>query len=253
MSKDHGIGTTTPRLQARIVGLLYLLIILAALFIPFGVAPSGISGMTLDEAGPLSIARIQASMPLFVASGVAQLMVLVCDVIVAVLFYEMLRSVSRPLSLLAAALRLIFTAIAGANVFNHYACAILLSGAPFLDAFRPDELQALALAFLKLRTLGFDVALTFFGFHCALLGYLVFRSPFFPGILGLLLGIGGGVGYLANILVHVASPEIRGALFPYIMFPAGLAELLLALWLIVVGVPATTGEAEDTGFQPPTA
>jgi hypothetical protein len=45
-----------------------------------------------------------------------------------------------------------------------------------------------------------------------------------------------GLGYLANILVGVIPPAMASRLFPWIMLPAGLAELSLALWLIVVGV-----------------
>jgi hypothetical protein len=243
MSETEKPPSASPRLQARAAGFFYLLIILGALCIPFAVAPSGISGMTLGGASPSSIAQIQASIPLFVISGAAQLGVLVCDVVVALLFYNLLRPVSRPIALLAAWFRLIFTAIAGANVLNHYAVLVLLSGAPFLNALQPDQVQALAMGFLKLRTLGFDVALVFFGIHCALLGYLLFRSTFFPRVLGLLLAVGGGAGYLVNILVHVLSPDIRAALFPYLMLPAGIAELLLALWLIVFGVNAAKWNA----------
>jgi hypothetical protein len=58
-----------------------------------------------------------------------------------------------------------------------------------------------------------------------------------------LLAVGGGAGYLVNILVHVLSPDIRAALFPYLMLPAGIAELLLALWLIVFGVNAAKWNA----------
>jgi len=63
----------------------------------------------------------------------------------------------------------------------------------------------------------------------------LFRSTFFPRILGLLLAI-GGLGYLVNILANVITPAIRTHLFLYIMLPAGIAEISLTLWLIIVGV-----------------
>jgi hypothetical protein len=110
-----------------------------------------------------------------------------------------------------------------------------LSGAGFLSAFTPDQLRALALAFIGLRTFGFDIALVFFGFHCILVGYLIFRSTFLPRVLGIALAI-GGLGYLANILTTAIPLPIRVHLFPYIMLPAGVAEIVLTLWLIVAGV-----------------
>jgi hypothetical protein len=240
----NGVRTTSPQLSARLAGFLYLLIILGALFIPFAASPSGISGMTLSGGALAGIERIQASAPLYIVSGTAQLLILACDIIVALLFFELLKPVSRPISLLAAWFRLIFTAIAGANLFNHFAVLLALNGTPYLSANQVDQSQALALFFLKLRTIGFDVALVFFGVHCVLLGHLLFRSTFFPRVLGLLLALGGGVAYLSNALVHAMPAELREALFPYVMLPAGIAELLLALWLMIFGVNASKWEAQ---------
>src|SRR5471030_1553614 len=200
--------TVSPRLQARIAGLLYLIVIVAAIFIPFAVAPTGL--MRGDAALP-TVARILAAKQLYVLSGAAQLIVGACDIAVALFLYELLRPVSRSLSLLAAFFRIVFVAIANANVFNHFAPLLLLSGAPYLAAFTPAQLQALAMMFIRLRTLGFDIALVFFGFHCLIAGYLIFRSTFFPRIIGLLLAI-GGLGYLANIFANVTPPAMAAQL-----------------------------------------
>jgi len=37
--------------------------------------------------------------------------------------------------------------------------------------------------FIRLRTIGFDIAFVFFGLHCVVLGYLLSKSTFFPRIL----------------------------------------------------------------------
>jgi hypothetical protein len=102
-------------------------------------------------------------------------------------------------------------------------------------AFNPDQLQALALAFIRFRTIGLDIALVFFGFHCVVLGYLIFASTFLPRIIGVLLAI-GGVGYVVNIFANFIPPAMGHHLFPYVMLPAGIAEISLTLWLIFVGV-----------------
>jgi hypothetical protein len=226
------ITEASPSLKARIAGFLYLLIIVGALFLPFGVAPSGM--MRGDAAMPTT-AQIVASKPLYVFGGAAQLVLGACDIGVAMIFYELLKPVSRSLALLAVFFRLVFVAIANANMLNHFAPLLLLSRAEYLRAFNPDQLQALALAFVRLRTIGLDIALVFFGFHCVVLGYLIFTSTFLPRIIGVLLAI-GGVGYLVNIFANVIPPAIGHHLFPYIMLPAGIAEISLTLWLIIVGV-----------------
>jgi hypothetical protein len=225
-------GQYSPRLNARIAGMLYLSIIVGALFVPFAVPPSGM--MQGDTALP-NVARILASKQLYILSGIAQLILGACDIAIALIFYELFRPVDKSLALLGAFFRLVFVAIANANVLNHFVPLLLLSGANNLAAFTPAQLQALAMEFLRFRTLGLDVALVFFGFHCIIVGYLIFRSTFLPRILGLLLAI-GGVGYVANIFASFLPHTLAIRLFPYVMLPAGAAELLLSLWLIAIGV-----------------
>jgi hypothetical protein len=113
--------------------------------------------MMRGDAGLPTTAQILASKPLYVFGGAAQLVVGACDIGVALIFYGLLKPVSRGLALLAAFFRLVFVAIASANVFNHFAPLLLLSGAAYLNAFKPDQLQALALVFIRLRTIGFDI------------------------------------------------------------------------------------------------
>ncbi|HJW41728.1 MAG TPA: DUF4386 domain-containing protein [Rhizomicrobium sp.] len=216
----------------RLAGFLYALIIAGALFAPFPVVPSG---MMHGDATLPTIAQIMASKPNYVLGGIAQLFLGACDVGVAVILYQLLAPVGKGLSLFAAALRIVFVAIANANVLNHFAPLLILSGASYLSAFRPDQLQALALAFIRLRTVGLDIALVFFGFHCIVAGYLIFRSTFLPRILGLLLMI-GGIGYMANILAGLLPTTTTSLIFPYIMLPAGVAEISLSLWLMIAGV-----------------
>ncbi len=222
----------SPLLQARIGGFLYLLIILGGLFAPFAVAPSG---MMLGEPSLQTLAKIQHSILSYEFGGVAQLVVYACDVSLALVFYELLKPVSKKIALLAAFFRLTFAAIASANIINHFVVSIILGGSHSLDEFSPGQLQALAITLLKMRTLGFDIALFFFGLHCAIVGYLLYRSTYFPRILGIALAI-GGLGYVANIFVRVIPILAELHLFPYIMFPAGIAEMALTLWLLVRGL-----------------
>jgi hypothetical protein len=41
---------------------------------------------------------------------------------------------------------------------------------------------------------------------------------------------------MVNIFASVIPPGIGVHLFPYIMLPAGIAEISLTLWLLVIGV-----------------
>lgn len=219
------------RLEARIAAVLCLVIIAGAVLVPFSVAPTG---MMRGEAALPTIAGILADKPLYVVSGIVQLVLGACGVAVALIFYELLKPVSRELALLAAYFRIAFVAIASANVVNHFAPLLLLSGGHSLG-YTQGQLQALALMFIRLRTTGFDIALIFFGIHWLIAGYLFYRSSFCPRILGVLLMV-GGVGYMANIFADIIPPAIASHLFPYVMMPAGFAEISLPVWLAFAGL-----------------
>jgi hypothetical protein len=111
---------------------------------------------------------------------------------------------------------------------------IVLGGAPSLSAFNVEQLQALALMFLKLHAEAYNIGMVLFGSYNLLIGYLIFRSTFLPRILGLLLAA-SGLCYLFNCFANFLSPAFAAHLLPWILLP-GVAELLLALWLVVMGV-----------------
>ncbi|MBL8293043.1 MAG: DUF4386 domain-containing protein [Bryobacterales bacterium] len=210
---------------------MYVFVILGAVFAPFPVVPSGL--MQGDAA--TTAARIAASKTLYALGGAAELMVYASDVALALVFYDLLKPVSRSMSLLAAFFRLVYAAIAGANVANHFAPLLLMTDSGYATAFSHDQIQALVLAFVRLHTYGFDIALVFFGFHCIAAGYLILKSGFFPRILGVLMALGGS-GYIINISASVVPSPIAAVLFPYVLIPAGIAEVSLAFWLLAIGV-----------------
>src|SRR5207244_10872017 len=72
---------------------------------------------------------------------------------------------------------------------------LVLGGSHYLRVFSAEQLQALALLFLKVNDHGAAIALAFFGFYALLTGYLIVRSTFLPRILGV-LSVCGGLGWL---------------------------------------------------------
>jgi hypothetical protein len=56
----------------------------------------------------------------------------------------------------------------------------------------------------------------------------------------------GGLGYIANIFASVLPHDMAVRIFPYIMLPAGAAELLLSLWLVVIGVNTAKWQKQAT-------
>ncbi len=160
------LAEASPLVKARVAGVFYMITVLTSLFAYFPAR-----GTHLGHA--------------------ANLMAGAAYVVVALLLYDLLRPVSRSLSLLAA-----FFSLEGIAHSND--------------------------------------SLFFFGFYCVLLGYLIFRSTFLPRALGVLMAL-AGFGLLINALAFLLSPALAHFLSP-VGFTLDVGEIVLALWLLVMGV-----------------
>jgi hypothetical protein len=88
---------------------------------------------------------------------------------------------------------------------------IVLGGTHYLSVFSGEQLNAVALLFLRVNDIGAGIALVFFGFYAILKGYLVIRSTLLPRVLGR-LAVLGGIGWLAFLsppLASACSPSSR--------------------------------------------
>jgi hypothetical protein len=178
-----------------------------------------------------------ASESQFRASIASWMIVLVADLVVAWALYLFLKPVSVSLSLLTAWFRLVYVAIAAGAVLRLFGVLELLSGADEAAAFRPDQLAAQAMRFLRLYDYGYKVGFVFFGLHIFGLGYLIARSEYVPGVLAILLII-ASVGYFIDSFSSVLSSNYANNQIMTLLFvavPAIIAELSLTLWLLIWG------------------
>jgi hypothetical protein len=217
---------TSPRRVARITGLLYLLTIVMGIF-----AQGFVSERLVASGDAAATAtNILAHRSLFEWSFTVYMIEMACQIMTTALFYFLLKPVNRSLALVAAFLSLsgcIIKTFAG--VF-YLAPLFVLGGAQYLNVFNAQQLQALALLFLKVNDHGAAMALAFFGFEALFNGYLVFRSTFLPRILGI-LSMGGGLGWLTFLY-----PPLGYRLFLYLAAFALLGSAAMIFWLIVFGV-----------------
>jgi len=84
--------------------------------------------------------------------------------------------------------------------------------------------------FLNLYDIGYLIAQIFFGLYFLPLGYLVYKSGYFPRVLGVLLMI-GCFGFLIDFFIFFLLPSYEG-----IMRVFGLSEWLFCRWLLLKGV-----------------
>ena len=216
----------SPRFKARMAGVFYLLEGTMASFGEVFV----VGQLVVSSNAAATATNVLAHESLLRWGFAAALIAVACHIVYTVLFYDLFKPVNRSLSLLAAFFSLVAIALQAFSSLFELAPLIVLGGDHSLSAFKMEQLQALALLFLKLNMQAFNIYLVFFGFWLVLTGYLIFRSTFLPRILGVLLVI-DGLGWLIFL-----SPPLANSLFPYIAAVAALAEPFLILWLLLVGV-----------------
>jgi len=82
---------------------------------------------------------------------------------------------------------------------------------------------------------GLLTAQIFFGLWLVPLGYLAYKSPWFPKALGVLLVVGGGC-YLVDLFAAFLAPGLAKNIHVLIVIPCTIAELWMVGYLLVVGV-----------------
>lgn len=221
----------SPRLLARISGVLYLICIAAGFFAELVVRAK------LVVAGDASATAVNilASPMLYRLGFLADFAGFTAGTVIAVLFYRLLKPVSPTLALLDFMLAIVSNVVSLVALILLFAPLVLLEGGEHFKFLQTGQLEELALLSIRLYELGFAINLALFGFECWVAGYLIYKSTFLPRILGVLLSV-GGLCYLINSFVDFMPLGFADLLFPWILGPSLLAETLLALWLTVFGL-----------------
>ncbi len=233
-----GRAVRSPQRLARVTGLLYLLLAVCGMFSPMVLETLVVPGDAATTAD-----NILGSLWLFGGSLVIWIAIVVVDVALSVTLYFLLEPVSRVLSLITAALRLVYSAMLGVILINLYDAFLLLTSADRGAGQGVQQLQAMALSALGTFSTGFLVSLVFFGVHLVVLGLLLYRSQYVPRVFGILL-VAAGVVYIADSLANVFVADHGGLATAILLAPALVGELGLTAWLLVKGVkvqpPAVT-------------
>jgi hypothetical protein len=143
--------------------------------------------------------------------------------------YRLMKPVHSILAALAVFIVITTSAVQALTAFFYLAPLLVLQGGNALSGLSTEQIQGLAMVFLKLNGAAFQLDLVFFGLWCVVTGYLIWRSMFLPRVLGVLLMI-DGLGWTLYVW-----PPLATYLFPVIAVVAALAELPLQFWLIVFG------------------
>lgn len=220
------ITETSPRLKARMAGVFSLLTILTGIFAQGFVSER----LVVYTDAAATATNILTHSGLWQLAYAVFLIEMACNIAMTALFYDLLKPAGRSVSLLAAFLGFAGCVIKTFSRVFFIAPLFVLGGAHYLSVFSTEQLQALALLFLKVNDRGAAMALVFFGFYAVLTGYLIIKSTFLPRILGV-VSVLGGLGWLSFLYLPLGH-----LLFRYVVAIALLGAGALIVWLLVFGV-----------------
>ena len=214
--------------QARLAGWLYLLVIplgiFGGLYVPSQVTVSGDAAATA--------ANLTTSASLYRLGIASELLASIDMLFVVLLLYGLLKVVSKPAAASMVMLVLVGASIAFISaVFELEALKVLGS----TSGFPADQARSQMSLMLSLSGLAGMLAFIFWGLWLIPLGYLVFKSGFFPRVLGVLLVL-AGVGYAFDSFATVLGSDLSIGLY------TALGEIIFVLWLVIRGVDAVRWE-----------
>jgi hypothetical protein len=218
-----------PKNPGRFAGLLYLLMSIPGVFTLIYVPGK----LIVHGNATATASNIVAYETLFRLGIAAELICQAGFIFVALALYDLLKEVNQRHASLMLGLIVVSIPIAFLNELNAIAALTLMRGADFLSIFEKAQRDALGMLFLNLHGYGYDVAGIFWGLWLFPLGLLVYRSGFFPRILGVLLML-NCFTYPVNSFTSLLLPRYEGIVSRW-MTPLSFGELVFMFWLLIMG------------------
>ncbi len=221
----------SPRKTARIAGCWYLFMAITAfiglLYVPSKLIVPGDATTTANNIMALEL--------LFRIGILSSLLCQVSFIFLVLALYRLLKEVNQKHASLMMTLVLVAVPIAFLNSLNSLAALLFLNGADFLTVFEPKQLHALVMVFLNLQEQGTIIVQIFWGLWLFPFGLLVFKSGFFPKILGVLL-IAACFCYLISSFTFLLFPLYGDIVSLIAAVPESIGEVSMILWLLIKGV-----------------
>jgi len=229
------IALTSPKRLARIAGILYLLV---------GIFGGFAQGFVYPKIYVASDAATTAA-NLIANSGLVRLGV-VADffdntiwVFLALILYRLLKHVNKDAARAMVVLVAIGASITMLNAVFEFEGMRVATGAVNLGGFGAAGSNALALLLVDAQHYGLLIGSIFFGLWLVPLGYLAYKSAWFPKALGVTLILGGAC-YLVDMLAAFLLPDIGKAIHGYVNIVSAIAEIWMVGYLLVIGVKMST-------------
>ncbi|MDP5276038.1 DUF4386 domain-containing protein [Chengkuizengella axinellae] len=225
--------TNQLRKSAVIAGISLLIMTLAAFF-SYGYVHSSL--ITNGES-IATLNKIQMSSGLFSAEIFGWLVILITDVLVSWAFYMYLKPIHQGYSLLAAWLRLMYTAILAIAISNLIQVGNLVSDHGELFNQSNDTLASQVMMSIMTFESVWSLGLIVFGLHLLVVGFVALKNKTIPKVISILLVL-AGVSYMLVHLLHGFFPILKDAtstIETILSIPMIVGELGFGIWLLIKG------------------
>jgi hypothetical protein len=170
--------------------------------------------------------HLSSTKPLLRIAITSFLLIVLLDILVAWAFYYLFEQVNRPLSLLAAWVRLVYSALLAVSVFQLNTPLVGPTEAtpdPTIIRYHLDAFKA-----------EWSIALQLFGCHLIILGILLLKSQRVPKFVSLSAVFAGLCYWISNFaIIIVPDYHFYQTIVDNILaVPMALGELILAVWLL---------------------
>lgn len=221
----------SPLKYARVAGVLYLIIIVCGITGELAIR----SNLIVSDDSVQTVSNILAASLLFRMGFISDLVMLIADVAIAIVLFQMFYTVNQFVSLTSMVFRLIQASILGFNLLNYYAAILLVEGkgTGVFDGFETSH--EMAMMYLNLHAMGYDLGLVFFAASTLAMAYLLIRSSFAPSILGFSL-IAAAMVYFTGSMIRFALPQWIETFELFYIVPLAV-ELAFCLWLLTRKAP----------------
>lgn len=150
--------------------------------------------------------------------------------------YRLFRETDKWLATVLLASIMMTVGLGVVNQINNFGALFVLSQADFLKVFGPEQLNAIAMIFLRQANgPGQGLLEIFWVPYYFSFGLLIIRSGYLPKILGILLML-ASAGFAANLLDKFLVPQFYPALFTRLAMTLSAISILPTMfWLLIMG------------------
>jgi hypothetical protein len=230
---------SSPKRLARIAGVLYLLVGIFGGFAEGYVEPK----MYVAGNAAVTTGNVVANAGLVRMGVVADLLDGTLFVFLALVLYILLKDVHKSVARAMLVLVVLATGITCLSALFEFEGLRVATGAVDMAAIGAGGSNAVILLLLDAQHYGLLIGQVFFGLWLAPLGYLAYRSGWFPKALGVVL-VAACACYLVDLLAAFLVPDLGKAIHGFVIILPAIAEPAMVLYLLVIGVKTPKAKIE---------